>query len=684
MNEENFWGDENFLKEVIEFEQLVLSSCTQNANQIQTQNHHHPPSSSNSPPPQQHHQLLFPAPPPTDSLRYSPPRELSQRTADFGTALTERPVNGVFAQCPAPSTPTRRARASDRAKDLEIDRLKKELGRVSKQLIELEHECLELKKERNKEDKPVDSRNEAQVAQFQSLKTVRLECEIPVAAHQGAPQDFHNANALDDNIAKSSCKAVAVQADLHTCLDLSKKLQGIWAPPSDNFGRNMMSKLFVDCPSDFNALFGFMSVDSSCKRVSRLAVEGSSDASKVSTLYSAVTKISNGMMPLETLFEPLFDLCRVENDVIAHRSLHILHVLLKHLLTFERKSEGRENVMVEGLDSRSNIKQFMDGDEASNATSIPASIRFSEEETICTKGQRNNESSMPFSCINWLSLFELMSTIAMKSCEESVRLEAVSIMNLILMRSDAYTQREKFGQILVFETISQLLKKEIGLHVQKETVQLLYLLLNCPKLLVTFCSEFSGGESVSAANDNYQSNSSFKVFSMILEGLADCIACCGNGLLDLELQRNAIILLAFIASSGKYGFNILVNHQLSREATFLMLILQLIVSEIDIEATVYTKSDETFRARTLLMREVLILLNRLVSNSLYSATFLRALTINRDMASLTIDLATRLSKREHNQGWSDSMFKQMRESEIVDLGRVFKKRVFAYLGDNVR
>ncbi|GLT80614.1 hypothetical protein SLA2020_520450 [Shorea laevis] len=496
MNEENFWGDENFLKEVIEFEQLVLSSCTQNANQIQTQNHHPPPSSSNSPPPQQHHQLLLPAPPPTDSLRYSPPRELSQRTADFGSALTERSVNGVFAQCPAPSTPTRRARASDRAKDLEIDRLKKELGHVSKQLIELEHECLELKKERNKEDKAVDSRNEAQVAQFQSLKTVR-EHEIPVAAHQWAPQDFLNANALDDNIglqrAKSNCKAAAVQADLHTCLDLSRKLQGIWAPPSDNFGRSIMSKLFVDCPADFNALFGSMSVDLSCKMVSCLAVEGSSDASKVSSLYSAVTKISNGMMPLETLFEPLFDLCRVENDVIAYRCLHILHVLLKHLLTFERKSEGRENVMVEGLDSRSNIMQFLDGDEASNATRLPASIRFSEEETICMKGHRNNDSSMPLSCINWVSLFELMSTIAMKSCEESVRLEAVSIMNVIFMRSDAYTEREKFGQILVFETISQLLKKEVGSHVQKETVQLLYLLLNCPKLLVTFCSECSGG-----------------------------------------------------------------------------------------------------------------------------------------------------------------------------------------------
>lgn len=81
--------------------------------------------------------------------------------------------------------------------------------------------------------------------------------------------------------------------------------------------------------------------------------------------------------------------------------------------------------------------------------------------------------------------------------------------------------------------------------------------------------------------------------------------------------------------------------------------------------------------RTLLIREALILLNRLVSNSQYSTPVLRVLTNRRDMAILTIDIATRLSRRSKLLWQSDTM----RESEIVDLARIFKKRVFAFLGD---
>lgn len=33
-------------------------------------------------------------------------------------------------------------------------------------------------------------------------------------------------------------------------------------------------------------------------------------------------------------------------------------------------------------------------------------------------------------------------------------------------------------------------------------------------------------------------------------------------------------------------------------------------------------------------------------------------------------------------GWQDSMVKHIRETEIIDLGCVFKKKVFAYLGDD--
>lgn len=87
--------------------------------------------------------------------------------------------------------------------------------------------------------------------------------------------------------------------------------------------------------------------------------------------------------------------------------------------------------------------------------------------------------------------------------------------------------------------------------------------------------------------------------------------------------------------------------------------------------------------RTLLIREALLLLNRLVSNAAYSITALRVLTTSRDMASLTIDIANRLSRKDQRHGQSDSMTRQMRESEIVSLARVFKKRVYTYLGNSI-
>lgn len=52
------------------------------------------------------------------------------------------------------------------------------------------------------------------------------------------------------------------------------------------------------------------------------------------------------------------------------------------------------------------------------------------------------------------------------------------------------------------------------------------------------------------------------------------------------------------------------------------------------------------------------------------------------MAGLTIDVASRLS-RKGKKNEQDSMVKHIRETEIIDLARLFKKRVFAYLGDNV-
>ena len=50
-----------------------------------------------------------------------------------------------------------------------------------------------------------------------------------------------------------------------------------------------------------------------------------------------------------------------------------------------------------------------------------------------------------------------------------------------------------------------------------------------PKLVVTFFSGCSMAASAGAANDE-ENAASFQGFTMILKGLADCIACCGNSL----------------------------------------------------------------------------------------------------------------------------------------------------------
>lgn len=108
----------------------------------------------------------------------------------------------------------------------------------------------------------------------------------------------------------------------------------------------------------------------------------------------------------------------------------------------------------------------------------------------------------------------------------------------------------------------------------------------------------------------------------------------------------------------------------------------------NIFASVETSSLRTFTStvsvdRTLLLREALILLNRVVSHPQYSVPVLQALTSSRDMARLTIDIAKRLSQKRKCLWQDDRVTKQIRESEIAELAGVFKRRVFAFLGDSV-
>ncbi|KAF4391776.1 hypothetical protein F8388_017371 [Cannabis sativa] len=818
MSEEGFeeW-DAEFLDQLIQIEELALPSSSSIAIPNPNPDSH-----------AYHHPSHFPFPPP--SLRnppsFSPPRQLSQRTSTLNSF--PRSSNATDSKCSTTiaaattslsSAPTLQPSEDD--KELEIKRLKGELGLVSKQLSDLEQECSVLRKKRVYQPNNVSSKNEEKEAFLPNSEGTGTNSDREHGAlgvrHPVVSQRFQNVD-----IAIPSKKATGVQTDdsvvfaqgfsneLLTTRDLSKKLLAIWELPNNQIlGRNIISNLFVTCQSDFHVLFGCTGMNHSVELKMDFPVCGSSnvdlqcpvnshhtsDAAKVSHLYYVLTKINNGMAHLEALLEPLLDLCILESVswrilnfhlsrmkmtllkilinacsvsvtaivIIVNRSLRILHMFLKDLLSFERKfgdrrvgiGDGsprlvtrsgplrynllRDNIMVDGLCSGNNTSHHP-GSGTAEKTDIISIIedensylyagylpltKLSDEKTIYEKGKLSSSHGSYVSRVDWVSLFNIMLQTAMRITEESARLEAVSIMNIILIRCNPYTEREKFCNTQVFESILKLLRKETGLNVQKHSIRLLFLLLNCPKLLAMFCSGCTERKDTGSKNDTTEDRSA------TLQGLADCVACSGNGVEELKLRRNAIVLLAILASSGKSGFDILVSHKLSNDANFLMLILQVMVSEIDTEATIIPDSYEIFKERTLLMREALILLNRLVSNPVYSVPALQLLTKNRDMAGLSIDIANRLARKDVSGEFDETvrmmreseviderqrcglqlltrnrdraclsidfanrlarkdlsdqfydMMRMMRESEIVDLARGFRKRVFTYMGDH--
>ncbi|KAG7536288.1 Armadillo-type fold [Arabidopsis suecica] len=576
---------------------------------------------------------------------YSPPRELSQRVGGFNDALMDYSNSTVTAA--KPISPTSSNRRCDSEKDLEIDRLKKELERVSKQLLDVEQECSQLKKGKNKEmeSKILCADNKGQCSTVHASKRTDFEsqcwkvklfvmfCNGDVATSSVNHRENDSTMGLDD---KRSFKTTGVQADLANNADLSKKLLDIWRTSNYQDPRkNLISELLLACSTDLLIIFSFMKISTPPQEIDKQEAKTSSDiqsskaleSKKVYHLYSAVTKISYGFVNLKSLVEPLLDLCKAETAVLVHRSLRVLHVLLEHICGVEKRFEASWDA-------------------------------------------------------NWHSLFELMNQIASIRTEEDVKLEALSIMNIIVMSTDAYTARETFVSKEVFESISLLLRKEGGLHVRKEAIHLFYLLLNCPKLYDRFDSLHEEKNSSETENDSEVNLFAMEAFGKIFEGLADCLTSPRKTSEDLELCRNVIMILALAASSGNSGYELLSNHKLPQDTNFLMVILHLLVAEIDSESTESHPKAEIFKARTLLMREILILLNRLVSGLSSSATILKELTKSRDMASLTVDAATRLSRKRNLLGQPENSVQRMRNTEIMDLARIFKRRVFAFLGDN--
>lgn len=81
------------------------------------------------------------------------------------------------------------------------------------------------------------------------------------------------------------------------------------------------------------------------------------------------------------------------------------------------------------------------GESVYSSSSIPLQGR-SDAETSKKSQEGDTDKAQPSWDANWHSLFELMNEIACRRTEENVKLEAVSIMNIIVMRTNAYTERE--------------------------------------------------------------------------------------------------------------------------------------------------------------------------------------------------------------------------------------------------
>ncbi|VFR02142.1 unnamed protein product [Cuscuta campestris] len=359
----------------------------------------------------------------------SPPWKASQLVVpQVAAPSTSKDSNGVFQQ-------------------QEIDRLKGELGRVSELLAQKEQECIMLRK--HSEEKETNA-----------VQTERASVSTISTGESDSPSM------------------------------IKKKLLDAWeSPTGQNLGRIFVSKLLETCEADFRVLFGLLDSSFPSKMRTESSFSNSGVAkednllqdhlnvsAKVSHLYSVLTKISNEMIRLDGLLDALVELCQLKNVVIMYRALHILHEVLSCSFFAEKKDDRRSNVIFEEIDENRPSRRGSHSKEILNHNAVD---RLDNSDALSRMGSFNPGTSVFTSCFNYLSLFELMCQIIMMNGLEHIRWEAVSIMNLILVRKHTFLEREKFGSDIVFQSVSLLLRKDVGYRVNKQAVRLLYLLLNC-------------------------------------------------------------------------------------------------------------------------------------------------------------------------------------------------------------
>ncbi|KAJ3685691.1 hypothetical protein LUZ61_014855 [Rhynchospora tenuis] len=651
---------------------------------------------------------------------FSPPRELSQRRSIERSRTGDdfEMVEGSWGEF---------GNADSGMKndgDRELERLKRELMRVSKHLKNMESECSELQKDRAKKEeqlKRAREQIEAKEIEICNLQRANREAStrlssmkermlsgtehtplllpaLPSAeiankglkerkiAHFPCTRDGSMMAPTLNDTTLSTSKSIGVQTECiqgdninndHSTTSESlfgekfcRGLQAIWGsdPANKRLQKELMSSILVSCSGDIFAPFDseeMTEASTSGMNCSDIRLINRSTGPR---LHALVMKMHNQTAQVHHVVEELLNLCRAKNASVVAISLKILRSLLHHLLSFETFSNQREYVPTEPFST--------DNEQGEGKKNEYCHVM----DFCLLHKDANFDNMMDLPSIWWIQIFDAARETVSESSKESSVLDALSIMILVVMRSDVNTDRAIFGLPPILECVHQLLSKEVGPFVKKQAVYLLFLILNCPNTLALFCT--GGRDDMDALSEKMEGQSEDdlqKKIGLLLRDLGKCLSIPSNGSMELKLVRQVIILLAYIASYGKLGFEFLLGPIEPSGLNFLELILQVLSAKMDLPNT---------KERNSVMREALILLNRLASNPIYSKSTLEALIRSKSCASLTIDIVNWIPRmgrdRPHRDNTQTELeiaeLKQM-ELDIADLAHIFSSRLLSYLGE---
>lgn len=263
---------------------------------------------------------------------------------------------------------------------------------------------------------------------------------------------------------------------------LSAELSTIWGSSfNGKLKRDLISKLFATCSEDICALFKSIGVETSVSTITEKKLLGNDkhlqqspnqpdSAVKISKFCTKLIKMNKEMIPMDSLLEALSQLF-VLDITIVHRSLHILKVILQMVSSWDIGCSKRKNIITAQSENSNAMKLGNFGTKLSEA------YTFVEDE----------EDILNHMCISTslrIMIVKQMQKILQKNNDQLIQLEALSIIHLLTIGSDPFAERETIGLITI-KILPKLLHMDVGPHVQRQAVEILFLLLNC-KLSLSF------------------------------------------------------------------------------------------------------------------------------------------------------------------------------------------------------